>query len=247
VEQESDSGLHVFQHLFFGESIHKAFEFTRGEFLFGTFLANHINFKADSVFDLQGYGITAGNQPAVANLPPQRDVGVTFVRASHTAIPNNSDCTGTPTNDWGCGSGSYCSSGVLGKFNSVSGSDDSLFMPIDVFEDSYKPPASYMWDAARGYSRIQEILCFHRKGDDAQGAYFLGSLPNVGLTSTEPYLGGNEVSIDGDTYIVFPQHVRSSPWDRNLDATGSSGAKATNYDDRGCNHHGVGLAIRKPV
>lgn len=243
----TSAGLNVFQHLYFGEEILKSHNFAGGAFFNATLMGHNPNEAGNLDFERRGFGITAGDAVQASSQPAARTTSSTFILADDSAVPNDSDCTGAPTNYWGSGSGNICSGPPVGRWDVQSGAEDSMFLPIGVYENSYNPTASYGWDDNRGYTRIEEVLCFRRSGPDAFGGFMLGALPHIGLTSTEPYVGGNEVSVDGDIHIIFPFHVRSSPWDRNLSAAGSSGYDASNWRTRGHNHEGTGIAIRKPV
>ena len=245
-KKTTSSGKIIFQHMWFGEEIHKGATFTGGAFFGATHVgwtSNPYNWIIQHAPNYQpaGFALPAGSGDTT-QYPFAQAFWHTNVKCDDTGVPGGSDhpCLGGRTNGWGCGGGNIGTGG--GVTTNSAPSEGSFYLPINTWKwQSVSPSAAYSWDAARGYSKIEEVLMF-RRALDGQGGRFMGSIPNVGYTSMEPYLGGNEISVDGDTYIVFPFHNRSVPW--TIDGLGNM--NTATYADRTANHSGIGFAVRKP-
>lgn len=240
-------GYVVWQHIMFGEDIHKGSTFTGGAWFNASHYPWNSNDSGNVDFDyayFQPTGFALGNQRSTSLQNPfARTMAYTVIKCDDTvgSVVADHPCLGGRTNNWGCGGGNVWTGAGM-TYATGSTFQGCYYLPLSTFEYSSAPSGALTYDSNRGYLKIEEIIGF-RRAADGQGGYFLGTLPNCGLTSTEAYLGGNEVVADGDTYLVFPFHSRVSPW---TSIGMSPNWDSTTYASRQAHHYGVGLAIRKP-
>jgi hypothetical protein len=78
------------------------------------------------------------------------------------------------------------------------------------------------------------------------GVHLLSSIDLFRRVTLEPYLPGEEVAIGGDTYIIFPQSIRHTPWAQATRYTHQPYGKTTRgYQPYIAYTRGLGLAIKK--
>lgn len=99
--------------------------------------------------------------------------------------------------------------------------------------------SSYIGSQAR--SVLYPVYGFVQRSPAGYSA--LGSLPNSFYTSTEPYVGGDQINIGGEVYMVFPFYDRGAPWIGWRDTGGSS----SNWESYKVYHYGIGMAVRRPA
>lgn len=75
----------------------------------------------------------------------------------------------------------------------------------------------------------------------AGGLTLLGHVPHIARTSMQAYVAGDTISGVGETYLAFPNHMRTSPW--SITDFGANGGDPANEH---YNFYGTGIAIRRP-
>lgn len=122
-------------------------------------------------------------------------------------------------------------------------------------------PAYHMWTAGgarddyvsevqnRGYDMPTGRTWIHPpwvyarrlQGSEQVGLSYVGALPGAFFTTSEPYIGGEVITIGGVEYMVLLFNWRDSPWNTDLEgASALSGIWTRN------NNFGSAIALRKP-